>query len=73
MSPFRTTWTPPAVLMRTGECLVPTELSWRRADHLVKSGFATINPHHQRWLGKLTLTASGRDRAGLSLTLTPEP
>ena len=70
---FPFSWAPPAVLLRTGECLVPTELSWRRADQLVKASFATINPHHQRWLGKLTLTDSGRARAGLTASRPTSP
>lgn len=37
-------WDPPSVLIRTGECLVPSDLSWRQADEIVKAGFATIDP-----------------------------
>ncbi len=52
-------WDPPSMLLRTGECLVPSDLSWRRADDIVKAGFGTIAPHHSS-LGTLTLTPSGR-------------
>lgn len=52
-------WDPPSMLIRTGECLVPSDLSWRRAEEIVKAGFATIDSH-QPSLGTLTLTPSGR-------------
>ncbi|AWN52173.1 hypothetical protein [Methylobacterium sp. 17Sr1-1] len=52
-------WDPPSMLIRTGKCLVPSDLSWRRADEIVKAGFGTIDPHHPS-LGTLTLTTSGR-------------
>lgn len=52
-------WDPPLVLIRTGECLVPSDLSWRRADEIVTAGFATIDPHHQPSLGRLMLTPTG--------------
>jgi hypothetical protein len=61
---WRLTWKPPSVLVRTGECLLPTDLSWRRAHQVVALGLATIDPHHQRWLGKLSLNAAGRAAIG---------
>jgi len=63
-------WDPPSVLIRTGECLVPSDLSWRRADEIVKAGFGAIDPHHHSSLGRLALTAAGRialSTAGVTL------
>ncbi|GJE29782.1 hypothetical protein [Methylobacterium organophilum] len=62
----------PRVLLRTGECLVPRDLSWRRAEILRARGWASTNPFHQRWLGKLTLTQAGR-AALLAGSSSPSP
>lgn len=43
-----------------GEALVPAEISWRVASSFVRRGWGTLNPFHERWLGKITLTEAGR-------------
>jgi len=45
---------------RRGFLIVPREISWRRADKLVRDGLATIYPFHERWQGRLDLTRAGR-------------
>ncbi|ACA18427.1 hypothetical protein M446_4069 [Methylobacterium sp. 4-46] len=62
--PWPFSWDPPPILTRTGQCLVPSDLSWRRADQVVALGLGTLDPHHQRWLGLLTLTEAGRAAVG---------
>lgn len=46
--------------LRDGTLLVPKDISWRAADQLVKRGLALLDPFHQRWLGRLDFTPSGR-------------
>lgn len=53
-------WDPPAVLARTGECLVPSDLSWARARALAGAGLATTRRPAGATVGVLTLTAEGR-------------
>jgi hypothetical protein len=48
-------------LLERGCLLVPTHISWRRADQLVRIGLCTLYPFHQRWQGRLDLSAAGRD------------
>ncbi len=59
----RITGVPDRVLQRLrhdGDLLVPRHISWRRAAVLVRHGYATLYPFHQRWLGKLDITPAGR-------------
>ena len=46
--------------LRDGHLLVPTQISWRKADRLSALGIGTIYPFHQRWLGRIYLTCNGR-------------
>ncbi|KMO28556.1 hypothetical protein [Methylobacterium aquaticum] len=60
------TWDPPAILTRTGECLVPSDMSWRRAYQITAAGLGTVEPNQHRWLGRLLLNDAGRAASGIS-------
>jgi hypothetical protein len=47
-------------LAKRGPLLVPKQISWRRANTLVKRQWAELYPFHERWLGRLTITDAGR-------------
>ena len=40
-------------IVRDGYLLVPTHISWRRADGFVSAGAASLYPFHRRWQGRL--------------------
>lgn len=60
MTDVATMWPGLAELAKTGSLLVPTNISWRKAQRLVGAGLATIYPFHQRWQGRLDITDKGR-------------
>lgn len=49
-----------AFLRQYGSALVPVEVSWRIADKMKRFGWVTLDPHYQRWLGRIELTDDGR-------------
>jgi hypothetical protein len=56
-------WPGLKALAKAGTLLIPQQLSWRRADRIVKAGLATMYPFHRRWQGRIDITEAGRVRA----------
>lgn len=56
-------WPGITALAKRGSLLVPTQISWRRANRLVVARMATIYPFHERWLGRVDVTERGRAAA----------
>lgn len=50
-------------LAKNGQLVAPRQLSKVRAQALVKRGWATVYPFHQRWNLRLTITAEGKAAA----------
>jgi hypothetical protein len=54
-------------MAKAGYLLVPRQISWRKAQKVVSRGWATLHPFHERWMGRLELTAAGRAMIDLML------